>query len=388
MKFLLENYGCTLNQAQGEMISNYLISQGHQLVEREEEADSVLLSTCAVIKQTEDRMLKRIREIRESGKEPLVSGCLTHFPIEGVRKLEFSLSYGSLPILKDGDKSVGVPIAEGCDGGCTFCISRIARGRLKSFEEGKIVSVIEEMVRRGAKEIRLTALDTASYGQDSHTSLPDLIKRVSSIGGDFKIRIGMMEPENALKIMTPLLDSMRSEKVYKFLHIPFQSGDPLILRKMGRKYRIEEFLSEISMFRDHYPDGTLSTDIIVGFPFETTAGLMETLKVVKITKPEILNVTKYSPRPGTAAYGWKTPRTNQTSLWSQIISNIHSDISENSLRRFIGRNLDVNVMENGKDGTFIARDINYHPVVLKRGALGMRTNVRIIGATPFYLIGE
>ncbi|MEM4069152.1 MAG: 2-methylthioadenine synthetase, partial [Thermoplasmatales archaeon] len=87
MKFVLENYGCTLNQAQGEMISNYLISQGHQLVEREEEADSVLLSTCAVIKQTEDRMLKRIREIKESGKEPLVSGCLTHFPLEGVKKL-------------------------------------------------------------------------------------------------------------------------------------------------------------------------------------------------------------------------------------------------------------------------------------------------------------
>ncbi|MEM4125520.1 MAG: radical SAM protein [Thermoplasmatales archaeon] len=388
MKFVLENYGCTLNQAQGEMISNYLISQGHQLVEREEEADSVLLSTCAVIKQTEDRMLKRIREIKESGKEPLVSGCLTHFPLEGVKKLEFSLSYGSLPILKDGDKSVGVPIAEGCDGGCTFCISRIARGRLRSFEEGKIVSVIEEMVRRGAKEIRLTALDTASYGQDSHTSLPDLIKRVSSIAGDFKIRIGMMEPENAFKIMGPLLDSMRSEKVYKFLHIPFQSGDPLILRKMGRKYRIEEFLKEISMFREAYPDGMLSTDIIVGFPFETTAGLMETLKVVKLTKPEILNITKYSPRPGTAAYTWKTPPTNQTSLWSQIISDIHSEISEKSLKRFIGRNLEVDIVENGKDGTFIARDINYHPVVLKRGELGMRTNVRIVGATPFYLIGE
>ncbi|MEM3313246.1 MAG: TRAM domain-containing protein, partial [Thermoplasmatales archaeon] len=106
------------------------------------------------------------------------------------------------------------------------------------------------------------------------------------------------------------------------------------------------------------------------------------------TKPEILNITKYSPRPGTAAYNWKTPPTNQTSLWSQIISDIHSEISEKSLKRFIGRNLEVDIVENGKDGTFIARDINYHPVVLKRGELGMRTNVRIIGATPFYLIGE
>jgi len=388
MKFVLENYGCTLNQAQGEMISSYLISQGHQLVDREEEADSVLLSTCVVIKQTEDRMRRRIREIKDSGKDVLLSGCLTHFPVEGVKKMDFSVSRGNLPILKDGDLSAGIPIAEGCNGGCTFCISRIARGRLKSFGVDEILSSIRDMVNMGAREIRLTALDTASYGQDSGSSLPELLNEIVSISGDFMVRIGMMEPENCLSIMEDLFESMKSEKVYKFLHIPFQSGDSLVLRKMGRKYRIEEFLEEIRLFRSTFPEGMLSTDVIVGFPFETVNGLKETLNVIRQTSPEILNITRYSPRPGTAAFSWKTPSTNQTSLWSQIFSNVHKEISAKSMERFVGRKIDVLITERGKGGTLLARDINYRPVILKKGSLGERRKVNVKYSTPFYLVGE
>ncbi|MEM4090238.1 MAG: radical SAM protein, partial [Thermoplasmatales archaeon] len=264
----------------------------------------------------------------------------------------------------------------------------IARGRLRSFDERRIISVIKEMVEKGAKEIRLTALDTASYGQDTGTSLPELIQKISSIEGDFRVRIGMMEPENALRIMEPLLESMKSSKIYKFLHIPFQSGDPLILRKMGRKYKIEDFLKEVSMFRDKFPHGMLSTDIIVGFPFENISGLRKTLEIVKTVGPEILNVTKYSPRPGTVAYSWKTPSTNQTSLWSRMLSDVHKEISAASMRRFVGENVEVEIIERGKEGTFIARDSNYHPVVLKSGSMGLKNKVRITGSTPFYLIGE
>ena len=114
---------------------------------------------------------------------------MIHPQSKGVRRIDFSSSYGSLPILKEGDLSVGIPIAEGCDGGCSFCISRIARGRLKSFEEEKILWKIKEMVARGAKEIRLTALDTGSYGKDKSKTLSDLIDRIVSLEGDFKVRI-------------------------------------------------------------------------------------------------------------------------------------------------------------------------------------------------------
>lgn len=388
MKFFLENYGCTLNKAQGEMIANSLVSQGNQIVSDLESADSVLLSTCVVIKHTEDRMLKRIEEMKRIGKEVIVSGCLARFPLDGVRRIDFSVSYGNLPILKEGNMSVGIPIAEGCDGGCSFCISRIARGRLRSFEEDKIIKSVKEMVSRGAKEVRLTALDTGSYGQDSSSSLPDLIAKITEIEGDFKIRIGMMEPENAGSIIDGLLDVMKSDKVYRFLHIPFQSGDPLVLRKMGRRYNVEEFIELVRKFRDRFNGGVLSTDVIVGFPYESVEGLRATAEVVRMVKPEILNVTKYSARPGTTAYKWKTPPTNQTALWTQILAELHRDISEKSFKRFVGTEKVVVLTEFGKNGTIIGRDQDYHPVVLKKGRLGERRRVKIVDSSQFYLSGR
>jgi MiaB/RimO family radical SAM methylthiotransferase len=388
MKFFLENYGCTLNQAQGEMIATYLISQGNQLVGELESADSVLISTCVVIKHTEDKMKTRIDELKRQGKEVIVSGCLTHPQSKGVRRMDFSASYGSLPILKEGDLSVGIPIAEGCDGGCSFCISRIARGRLKSFEEEKILWKITEMVAKGAKEIRLTALDTGSYGQDKSKTLSDLMDKIVNLEGDFKVRIGMMEPENASSIIDGLIEVMKSEKVYRFLHIPFQSGDPVILRKMGRQYRIEKFLDVVRKFRNAFPTGILSTDVIVGFPYESVEGLKATADVVKEVRPEILNVTKYSPRPGTAAYGWKIPPTNQTAQWSQILNEIHRDVSERSLRRFVGKETEIRLMELGKNGAFLGRDQDYHPVIIKTGKLGEKKRVKIVDSSQFYLIAK
>lgn len=388
MKFYLENYGCTLNRAQGEMIASSLVSQGNQMVGDRESADSVLLSTCVVIKHTEDRMLRRIGEIKKEGKDVIVSGCLTHLPLQDVKTIAFSSSYSNLPILKEDDLSVGIPIAEGCDGGCAFCISRIARGRLRSFSAERIIDSAREMVERGTKEIRLTALDTGSYGQDRSTNLPSLVKKITEIPGEFEIRIGMMEPENAHSIMDEILEVMKSRRVYKFLHVPFQSGDQSILRRMGRQYKVEEFVDAIREFRKAFPEGMLSTDVIVGFPHETVDSLRETVRVVREVKPEILNVTKYSPRPGTAAYSWKTPPTNQTAQWSQILSEVHRTISDESMRRFVGKSLEVVPIERGKSGTYIARDVNYHPVVVKKGMLGNAERVMIKGHTPYYLIAK
>jgi MiaB/RimO family radical SAM methylthiotransferase len=388
MKFYLENYGCTLNQAQGEMIANSLVSQGNQLVGDIKSADSVLVSTCVVIKHTEDKMIKRIEEIKNEGKEVIVSGCLTKIPFDDVKRLDFSVAYGKLPILKEGNLSVGVQIAEGCDGGCTFCISRIARGRLKSFHEDEIIRSVSDIIGRGAREIRLTALDTGSYGQDNSTTLPELVRKITEIEGDFRVRVGMMEPENAGSIMDDLLDVMKSDKVYKFLHIPFQSGDPIVLRKMGRQYKIERFLEVVRKFRNKFMDGMLSTDVIVGFPYESIEGLRATAQIIREIKPEILNVTKYSPRPGTAAFSWKTPPSNQTAQWSQIFTELHKDISESSLKRFVGRKEKVMLMEKGKNGTLIGRDQNYHPVILKRGNLGDIMKVELFGSSQFYLLGR
>jgi len=235
MKFYLEKYGCTLNQAQGEMIASSLISQGNSLVDDLNEADSVLISTCIVIDHTEKKMLKRIDEFKKMGKDVLVSGCLTHYKLPDVKNISFEVSRGNLPLIKPNDLSVGIPIAEGCDGGCSFCISRLARGRLKSFSREEILNTIEGAVQKGAKEVRLTALDTGSYGYDIGSNLPELLKDIKNMKGDFTVRIGMMEPEHFVEIQEELLDVMKDKRFYKFLHLPFQSGDPMILKKDGKK---------------------------------------------------------------------------------------------------------------------------------------------------------
>jgi threonylcarbamoyladenosine tRNA methylthiotransferase CDKAL1 len=388
MKFYLEKYGCTLNQAQGEMIASSLISQGNSLVDDLNEADSVLISTCIVIDHTEKKMLKRIDEFKKMGKDVLVSGCLTHYKLTNVKNISFEVSRGNLPLIKPNDLSVGIPIAEGCDGGCSFCISRLARGRLKSFSREEILNTIEGAVQKGAKEVRLTALDTGSYGYDIGSNLPELLKDIKNMKGDFTVRIGMMEPEHFVEIQEELLDVMKDKRFYKFLHLPFQSGDPMILKKMGRKYRIEDFVEGVKKFREKFPDSMLSTDVIVGFPYENVQSLIKTKEVILATEPEILNITKYSPRPGTVAYNWKTPPTNQTATWSQIFSELHREISERRMRRYVGREMESLVIERGKDNSFIARDEFYHPIILRDAELGQKVRVKIINSTPFYLIGE
>ena len=388
MKFYLEKYGCTLNQAQGEMIASSLISQGNSLVDDLNEADSVLISTCIVIDHTEKKMLKRIDEFKKMGKDVLVSGCLTHYKLPNVKNISFEVSRGNVPLIKPNDLSVGIPIAEGCDGGCSFCISRLARGRLKSFSREEILNTIEGAVQKGAKEVRLTALDTGSYGYDIGSNLPELLKDIKNMKGDFTVRIGMMEPEHFVEIQEELLDVMKDKRFYKFLHLPFQSGDPMILKKMGRKYRIEDFVEGVKKFREKFPDSMLSTDVIVGFPYENVQSLIKTKEVILATEPEILNITKYSPRPGTVAYNWKTPPTNQTATWSQIFSELHREISERRMRRYVGREMESLVIERGKDNSFISRDEFYHPIILRDAELGQKVTVKIINSTPFYLIGE
>ena len=388
MKFYLEKYGCTLNQAQGEMIASSLISQGNSLVDDLNEADSVLISTCIVIDHTEKKMLKRIDEFKKMGKDVLVSGCLTHYKLPNIKNIPFEVSRGNLPLIKPNDLSVGIPIAEGCDGGCSFCISRLARGRLKSFSREEILNTIEGAVQKGAKEVRLTALDTGSYGYDIGSNLPELLKDIKNMKGDFTVRIGMMEPEHFVEIQEELLDVMKDKRFYKFLHLPFQSGDPMILKKMGRKYRIEDFVEGVKKFREKFPDSMLSTDVIVGFPYENVQSLIKTKEVILATEPEILNITKYSPRPGTVAYNWKTPPTNQTATWSQIFSELHREISERRMRRYVGREMESLVIERGKDNSFISRDEFYHPIILRDAELGQKVTVKIINSTPFYLIGE
>ena len=286
-----------------------------------------------------------------------------------------------------------IPICNGCNGECTYCITRLARGKLRSYPFDIIVEQARNALARGQKELRLTAQDTAAYGLDLETGirLPELVKAISHLGGnDYRIRLGMMNPNTATEIIDGLIDVYKEENVYKFAHIPVQSGDDEILKMMGRRYTSYEYRSLISRLRDAHPELSLSTDVIAGFPGETETQFENTCKLIEEVKPDIINIKGFSPRAGTKAA--LLPRLHKDIIKSRtkVLTEIRNRISYEKYKGMIGRKVRAFVVEHGKrKDTRMCRTDNYIMVVVKgEYDLGDFVDVEITDATHWYLTGR
>lgn len=350
MRIFIETYGCTLNRADSEIMKGILLSKGASLAADESEADVIILNTCTVKTPTEQRIMQRISAL--SGKPLVIAGCmpsvnlrqienaapnasmvgassLTHIfdaasaAFAGKKKIFFDKDAEEkllLPKLREG--VARIPIAEGCLGSCSFCATKFARGRLHSYPEKLILLEIENCVKAGFKDIQLTAQDTGAYGLDIGTTLPHLLRQIGRISGDFSVRVGMMNPEHALKFLPELLSAYKSQKIKKFLHLPLQSGSNKILRDMKRNYTAEEFLKIALAFRKQFPEMTLSTDIIAGFPTESEEDFQKTLDVLEKIKPDVLNLSKFGARPHTEAAALKQLSPKTIKERSRLISKL------------------------------------------------------------------
>jgi threonylcarbamoyladenosine tRNA methylthiotransferase CDKAL1 len=413
MNFHIETYGCTANFGNSEEAKAALIEYGHQPSSLED-ADIVIVNTCAVTAKTERKIKRRLQEL--DGDRLIVAGCLPASMPEAIRQIGCMKLIGLLN--KKSAKEIGeilkvppdrksdvsakaaqmspvrrdvcgiVNISEGCNGGCTYCLVKKARGKLVSRRIEDVIDAAEKLVRSGAAEVQLAAQDTAAYGNDIDTNLAELLDKVTEIPGNFKVRIGMMNPDTALSIQKELIHSLKSPKIYRFLHMPVQSGSDKILKSMGRRYCANDFLEIVKDFRNIYPDLTLITDVIAGFPGETEEDAKETLDLIALLQPDKVNVTRFSRRPGTAAaklYDMpdriKKDRSRElTRLWLKIacIRN----------RRYIGHALDALVTECGRGETMKARSANYVGIVVSGAPeLGSFCQIKIQGANSFYLFG-
>jgi len=398
VKIYYEKYGCSLNQAETMEIVESMLERGNALVNAPEAADLIIIGTCVVIKHTENFMLRRIDELSKLNKRMIVCGCLPSVKSANINKKNLLMVRpGEVPIF-DGmaltprdvpslENTLTIPIAQGCTGHCTYCISKLARGRLKSYEPEKILEKFKMGIRKGFKEIRLSALDTASYGLDINTNLAELLNLLTDVEGDFKIRVGMMEPSNTLKILPELINSFRSEKVFKFFHIPFQSANDRVLSLMGREYGAEDFKKIVRQIRDSFDHFTFSTDVIVGFPGEDENTFAETVALVREIRPDILNITRYSPREGTHAYKLKPVKSMIAKEWSMKLTEMHREISTERNKELLGSFKKVLVTEKGKMN-FLARTDGYRPVILKNVLLNSYYHVKINDYSAFYLYGE
>jgi MiaB/RimO family radical SAM methylthiotransferase len=251
MKVYFEAHRCSMNYGETKIMED-IVSERHEIVDSIEEADVLVLVTCIVIESTERRMINRIKNFSSTGKKLVVAGCMASAESEKIKKIAEDAkilppdSLCKILELIDGTKNYEtklcpypqkrkenrveaiIPISSGCLGNCSFCITRIARGNLKSYPMDNIMRCVERAVDIGYKEIRITAQDTGAYGKDIGKNLPELINNLTKIPNDFRIRIGMMNPDTVLPILDELIDSYNDDKVFKFLHLPVQSGNDVL----------------------------------------------------------------------------------------------------------------------------------------------------------------
>ena len=314
-------------------------------------------------------------------------------------------------------------ISEGCLGSCNFCKARLAKGKLFSYDINNIIKSIENDLKSGAKEIWLTSQDCANYGMDKSISeenlnlsissknkslinssakrsmqegyqygnqqLPELLNEILKLKHNFKLRLGMMDPNNVLPILEELIKVYRNPKMYKFLHITIQSASNKVLKDMNRLYKIEDAENIIERFRKEFPDITISTDIIVGYPTETQEDHEKNMNFIKKYKPPVFNLSKMSIHRGTPASKFKPIAPLIMGKRASVLMEIHRQTALENKKKFLGKT--INVFVNIKrQGFFEARDENYNIVLLNTTSnlLGKNIKVKIKNIGAHHMIGE
>jgi len=419
VRVYLESFGCSTNMADGERMLGCLETAGFKTVSTPQEAEVLIYNTCAVKGPTEDRMISLLKATPK-GKRLIVAGCLPLINFERLkREVAFNGVVGPAPtseiievigrVIK-GERPVVLQVkpkpepdapvkalspvrriiiaAYGCLGACSFCCVRFARGRLRSYRPEEVLRQAERAVKAGAKEIWLTSQDLSCYGLDIGLNLAELLEGLVEVEGDFKVRVGMMNPNHLLPILGRIVKAFTHPKVFKFLHVPVQSGSNRILRLMNRPYTSQDFKVIVATFRSRIPKVTLATDIVCGFPGETEEDFQQTLNLLEESKPDIVNLSKFYPRPRTPASHMEKLPTQIIKKRSRMLTELAGNIALERNREWIGWEGEILIDEEGLKGNLIGRNYAYKPVVVSKGKLGETATVKIVEAARYYLRGE
>ena len=420
-KAYVEAYGCSSNIADEEAVFALLKKKKFLLVNNPAVSDVNIILTCAVKLPTVNRMIDRIQKLTSMGKPLIVAGCLTKVRRNEIEKINpkasllspdwverveeaatASIAGKKIVLLEDVKKpKLSLPryrinpviaivqIGRGCLSNCSYC-EEPYRGKLFSYPLHAIVKEVKSALEEGCREVWLTSLDNGCYGFDLGVNLTQLLDAVCKLDGKFFIRVGMANPSHVSKILDNLVQTYRDEKVYKFLHIPIQSASDSILKLMKRGYRLKDFLKIVKRFREEFVYLTLSTDVIVGFPGESSKDFRKTLEFVKRVEPDIVNLSKFGPHPGTVAA--TMPQLKRETI-NKRTKRLFETIRKVQLRKnekWIGWKGEILVDEKGKNNSFVGRNFAYKPIVVesKKNLLGKFLEVKVVDARSNYLLGE
>jgi len=432
MKIYLESFGCSASLASAEVMRAAIKNLGHELLDppSADLAEVYICNSCTVKYTTEQKILHKIRSMGEKNKEVIVSGCMPEVQLEDIlhanpqahilgvnavlrlgdilSSIEQRKTYGltggerleiqtiepagflNVPRERSNSNIHICQISQGCNFACSYCIVKHARGKLRSFPPEEIVEDIRFAVADGCREIWLTSQDDSQYGMDTGLKLPELLCLISEVPGDFKVRVGMMNPFSVLPILDDLVDAFDSNKIFKLLHLPIQSASHSVLKEMNRLHKMDALDMIITKFRSRFDDISLFTDIIVGFCGETEEDFKETVEWIKKYRPEKVNISRYSPRPHTKAFSFRNLDSRLSVQRSHELHRVCEKIKLESKREMIGWNGRAFVSQYTELGDVLTRTDSYRPVVISGSNLspGQYVNVEIVAAKPGYFLGK
>ncbi|MFW6045322.1 MAG: tRNA (N(6)-L-threonylcarbamoyladenosine(37)-C(2))-methylthiotransferase [Natronomonas sp.] len=409
----IETYGCTANRGESRQIERRLRDAGHYRVDDPERADVAILNTCTVVEKTERNMLRRAAELDESTADVIVTGCMALAQADvfdsadlDARILHWdevpeAVTNGECPTITPDvepilDGSIGIlPIARGCMSNCSYCITKFATGRVESPPVDANVAKARDLVAAGATEIRVTGQDTGVYGWDTgERALPELLDRICAIDGEFRVRLGMANPGGVHGIREELAEVFATNpKLYNFIHLPVQSGSDEVLDDMRRQHRVEQFEEIVAVFDDRLDEWTLSTDFIVGFPTESAADHERSMALLSRIRPEKVNVTRFSKRPGTDAADMKGLGGTMKKERSKEMSEVALEVVGETYASMVGEHREVVAIEPGTGDSIKCRDPAYRQVIVTDATerdieVGDVFDVEITAAESVYCFGE
>ncbi len=431
----VDTYGCQQNEADSELLRGMLAEMGYEMTGSEQEADVIVINTCAIREHAEQRVFGNVgalvhtkrrkpsqiicicgcmaqephvaRRLRESYRHvDLVFGpqVLWRFPeflrrvyLRRGRVFETEAAEGAiaegLPVRRSGSVKAWVSIMYGCNNFCSYCIVPYVRGRERSREPEVILGEIRELAEQGYKDITLLGQNVNSYGKDlpGGMDFPALLEAAAAIPGDFLLRFMTSHPKDATD---RLFDVMaRCPKVAPVIHLPFQSGSTRVLQAMNRRYTREQYLERVAALRARVPEVVLTSDVIVGFPGETTEEFEETLSLIEEVRFDALFTFIYSPRKGTPAAELPDPmpKEEKSANFNRLVE-AQNRISLEKHRAYIGTVQRCLVDGEGEDSRYAltARTAGNRLVHLDGdpALVGRYVPVRITDCSTWALFGE